>query len=149
MANKFGRDLRSGSLDRGDTAGVEFQVQTYLRYQGSQFSGNFDANTYIALTRAMSLFDLGEARGGVERTLGTITAPLTVVGIDSDRLFPLRLQQEIVDLTPGADQLHILESVVGHDGFLVEEEQVARFVRHALSRIENPAPTVEKMVFHS
>ena len=58
MANKFGRDLQSGSLDRGDNVGAEFQVQSYLRYQGSQFSGNFDANTYILMTRALDYFDL-------------------------------------------------------------------------------------------
>ena len=56
----------------------------------------------------MSLFDLGRGRGGVAAALGAIEAPLTVVGIDSDRLFPVRLQQEIVDLTPGADRLHLL-----------------------------------------
>ena len=83
----------------------------------------------------MTLFDLGEGRGGVAKALGTITAPLTVVGIDSDRLFPLRLQQDIVDYAPGADQLHLLISPIGHDGFLVEEDQVARFVGHALNRV--------------
>jgi homoserine O-acetyltransferase len=146
LDTRFGRSAQG---EESPISGGRFAVESYLDHHANKLARRFDANTYIALTRAMSLFDLGEARGGVERTLGTITAPLTVVGIDSDRLFPLRLQQEIVDLTPGADQLHILESVVGHDGFLVEEEQVARFVRHALSRIENPAPTVEKMVFHS
>jgi homoserine O-acetyltransferase len=146
LDTRFGRSAQG---EESPASGGRFAVESYLDHHANKLARRFDANTYIALTRAMSLFDLGEGRGGVERTLGTITAPLTVVGIDSDRLFPLRLQQEIVDLTPGADQLHILESVVGHDGFLVEEEQVARFVRHALSRIENPAPTVEKMVFHS
>jgi homoserine O-acetyltransferase len=58
MANKFGRDLRSGSLGRGEVVNAEFQVQSYLRYQGNQFSGNFDANTYILMTRALDYFDL-------------------------------------------------------------------------------------------
>ena len=57
------------------------------------------------------------------------------MGIDSDRLFPVRLQQEIVDLTPGADRLHLLLSPYGHDGFLVEDEQVGVFVAHALHRV--------------
>jgi homoserine O-acetyltransferase len=53
------------------------------------------------------------------------------------------LQQEIVDLTPGADRLHILRSPYGHDGFLVENEQVGEFTRHALARAENEA-TIER-----
>ena len=69
--------------------------------------------------------------------LGVINAPLTVVGIDSDRLFPIRLQQELADLTPGADGLHVLHSPFGHDGFLVEEDQVGEFVSHAFSRISS------------
>jgi homoserine O-acetyltransferase len=71
----------------------------------------------------------------VAAALERITAPLTVVGIDSDRLFPLRLQQQLVDLTPGADLLHVLRSPFGHDGFLVEEEQVGAFITHALGRV--------------
>jgi homoserine O-acetyltransferase len=62
-----------------------------------------------------------------------VTAPLIVVGIDSDRLFPVRLQQVLVDLAPGAQELHLLRSPYGHDGFLVETEQVGNFVRHGLS----------------
>jgi homoserine O-acetyltransferase len=62
MANKFGRDLRSGSLGRGEVATAEFQVQSYLRHQGSQFSGNFDANTYILMTRALDYFDLARVQ---------------------------------------------------------------------------------------
>ena len=58
MANKFGRELRSGSLELGEDDDIEFQVQSYLRYQGSQFSGSFDANTYILMTRALDYFDL-------------------------------------------------------------------------------------------
>ena len=145
-------DTRFGRSAQGEEPpiiGGRFAIESYLDHHANKLARRFDANTYIALTRAMSLFDLGEGRGGVERSLGTITAPLTVVGIDSDRLFPLRLQQEIVDLTPGADQLHVIKSVVGHDGFLVEEEQVARFVQYALSRVDNPAPAVAKMVFHN
>jgi homoserine O-acetyltransferase len=146
LDTRFGRSTQG---EESPASGGRFAVESYLDHHANKLARRFDANTYIALTRAMSLFDLGEGRGGVERTLASITVPLTVVGIDSDRLFPLRLQQEIVDLTPGADQLHILESVVGHDGFLVEEEQVAQFVRHALSRIEAPASAVKKAVFHS
>jgi len=112
-----------------------FAVESYLDHHADKLARRFDANTYIALTEAMSLFDLGRGRGGVATALASIHAPLTVVGIDSDRLFPLRLQAELVELTPGADQLHILRSPYGHDGFLVEDDQVGAFIKHALSRI--------------
>nr|MCH9839988.1 alpha/beta fold hydrolase [Actinomycetes bacterium] len=131
-------NMRFGRAVQGDllpAEGGRFAIESYLDHHADKLGRRFDANTYIALTRAMSLFDLGAGRGGVKEALNQITAPLTVVGIDSDRLFPLHLQQEIVDSAPGADHLHLLESPFGHDGFLVEEEQVARFVGHALRRV--------------
>ena len=63
MADRFGRELRSGSLDQGAPEAAEFQVQSYLRYQGSRFSGSFDANTYILMTRALDYFDLAREYG--------------------------------------------------------------------------------------
>jgi homoserine O-acetyltransferase len=129
---RFGRDAQEGE---DPLAGGRFAVESYLDHHADKLSRRFDANTYVALTRAMSLFDVGMYRGGVATALGAIVAPLTVVGIDSDRLFPMRLQQEIVDLTPGADRLHVLHSPYGHDGFLVEDEQVGMFLGHALDRV--------------
>lgn len=127
-------DARFGRTRQGDESS-QFAVESYLDHHADKLARRFDANTYIALTRAMSLFDLGEGRGGVEAVLGRITAPLTVVGLDSDRLFPIRLQQQLADLVPGSDGLHIVHSLYGHDGFLVEDEQVGQFVRHAMSRV--------------
>lgn len=112
-----------------------FAVESYLDHHADKLARRFDANTYIALTEAMTLFDVGRGRGGVASALSTIHAPLTVVGIDSDRLFPLRLQAELAELTPGADELHVLRSPYGHDGFLVEDEQVGSFINHALDRV--------------
>jgi homoserine O-acetyltransferase len=129
---RFGRDAQEGE---DPLAGGRFAVESYLDHHADKLSRRFDANTYVALTQAMSLFDVGMDRGGVATALGAIVAPLTVVGIDSDRLFPMRLQQEIVDLTPGADRLHVLHSPYGHDGFLVEDEQVGMFLGHALDRV--------------
>lgn len=135
---RFGRNIQG---TQSPAQGGRFAVESYLDHHADKLARRFDANTYIALTRAMTLFDLGEGRGGVANALSTITAPLTVVGIDSDRLFPLRLQQQIADSTPGADGLHLLISPFGHDGFLVEEEQVARFVGLALARVEESSST--------
>lgn len=129
---RFGRDPQPGE---DPYEGGRFAVESYLDHHADKLARRFDANTYVALTRAMSLFDVGRQRGGVAAALGRVTAPVTVIAIDSDRLFPMRLQQEIVDLTPGAEELHVLRSPYGHDGFLVEDEQVGQFVRHALDRV--------------
>jgi homoserine O-acetyltransferase/O-succinyltransferase len=134
---RFGRAAQEGE---DPYAGGRFAVESYLDHHADKLARRFDANTYVLLTRAMSLFDVGRGRGGVPAVLGAIHAPLTVVGIDSDRLFPVRLQQEIVDLTPGADRLHLLLSPYGHDGFLVEDEQVGVFVAHALNRVRRSDP---------
>lgn len=133
-------DMRFGREVQGDVhpgVGGRYAVQSYLEHHADKLARRFDANTYVALTRAMSLFDLGERRGGLADALARITQPLTVVGIDSDRLFPLRLQEEMVALAPGADRLHVLQSPFGHDGFLVEKEQVGDFVTHAITRIDD------------
>jgi homoserine O-acetyltransferase len=132
LDERFGRTAQEGE---DPYAGGRFAVESYLDHHADKLARRFDANTYIALTRAMSLFDLGRDRGGLPSVLGAIDAPLTVVGISSDRLFPVRLQQELVDLCPGADRLHLLLSPYGHDGFLVEDEQVGVFVAHALHRV--------------
>lgn len=128
---RFGREAQEGE---DPLNGGRFAITSYLDHHADKLARRFDANTYIALTDAMSLFDVGANRGGVAAALSSVDAPLTVVGIDSDRLFPLRQQQEIVDLTPGADALHVVHSLHGHDGFLVEDEQVSNFVAHATQR---------------
>ena len=129
---RFGRDPQ-GDEDPSD--GGRFAVESYLDHQADKLSRRFDANTYVALTRAMSLFDVGEGRGGVAEALGRFRAPLTGVGLDSDRLFPLRLQEELVAATPTAHPLRVVRSPYGHDGFLVEKDQVGEIVREALSSV--------------
>ena len=129
---RFGRDPQAGE---DPTSGGRFAVESYLDHQADKLARRFDANTYIALTRAMSLFDLGEGRGGTAEALASIRAPLMVVGLDSDRLFPLRLQEELVAATPSARPLRVVRSPYGHDGFLVEKDQVGEIVREALSTV--------------
>ncbi len=129
---RFGRDPQEGE---DPYAGGRFAVESYLDHHADKLARRFDANTYVALTRSMSLFDVGRGRGGVANALADVTVPVTVIGIDSDRLFPVRLQQELVDLTPGAEELHLIHSPYGHDGFLVENDQVAAFARLALDRV--------------
>lgn len=143
MRTRFDRRPQEGEdpydFFQGKRVG-RFEVESYLDHHAEKLARRFDANTYVALTNAMTLFDLGRGRGGVDAVLGGIEAPLTVVGIDSDRLFPTYQQQHIASRVPGADDLHIIHSDHGHDGFLVEGEQVAAYVRKAIERI----PSLER-----
>lgn len=135
-------DLRFGRSPQGQEdpwQGGRFAVESYLDHHADKLARRFDANTYVALTRAMSLFDLGHGRGSTVEALGRIESPLTVVGIDSDRLFPLRLQEDLVAAVPGAGPMRVVHSPYGHDGFLVEKDQVGRIVRDALAEVPVPS----------
>jgi homoserine O-acetyltransferase len=105
--------------------GGRFAITSYLEHQANKLVHRFDANSYIVLTTAMSLFDLGRHRGGVSRALESIRQPLTVVGMDSDRLFPLAYQDTIARACPGASGVEVIRSLHGHDGFLVEVDQLS------------------------
>ena len=83
----------------------------------------------------MNSHDIGRDRGGVAAALEGITVPVVVVSIDTDRLFPPRLQVEVAELVPGAAELITISSDFGHDGFLVESEAVGDAIRQALSII--------------
>ncbi len=124
MDVRFGRELQ------GDETG-RYAVESYLDHQAWKLAHRFDANTYISLTEAMNSHDIGRDRGGVASALESIAVPVVVVSIDSDRLFPARLQAEIAELVPGA-QLVVISSPFGHDGFLVEVEAVGEVIRSAL-----------------
>lgn len=125
MDVRFGRELQ------GDETG-RYAVESYLDHQAEKLAKRFDANTYIALTEAMNSHDVGAGRGGVAAALSTVEVPVVVVAIDTDRLFPPRLQEEIVELTPTALPLKILSSPFGHDGFLIEVENMGEIVRDAV-----------------
>lgn len=123
MANKFGRDLRSGSLGRGETADAEFQVQSYLRHQGSQFSSNFDANTYILMTRALDYFDLAlEYDGNAVEAFKQSQSSFFVVSFSTDWRFSPQRSREIVNALIEADRpvsYAEIEANEGHDAFLL------------------------------
>jgi homoserine O-acetyltransferase/O-succinyltransferase len=109
-----------------------YAVQSYLEHQGSKLVSRFDAGSYVALTEALSVHDVGQGRGGVAAALRSCPVPVVVGGITSDRLYPLRLQSELAELLPGCRELQIVESIYGHDGFLVESEAVGGLVRQTL-----------------
>ena len=137
---KFGRRLQNGDRFAYDLrAETEFQIESYLHYQGEQFVERFDANSYLALTRAMDYFDLAEAHGSLEAAFRNCMARFLVVSYTSDWLFPTTQSKEIVSALVAARQ-HVtfreLTSPYGHDAFLIDSElpMLERLVRPFLAR---------------
>ncbi|HEY7104918.1 MAG TPA: homoserine O-acetyltransferase [Acidimicrobiia bacterium] len=126
------RFARGHQGDEDPFDGGRYAVQSYLEYQGEKLVRRFDANTYVVLSEAMNHHDVGRGRGGIERALSVVTADVTIAGMSSDRLYPLRLQQELALLLPTAQGLQVVETIHGHDGFLVEADAVGRIIRRAL-----------------
>lgn len=108
--------------------GGRYSVEGYLEHQADKLVARFDPGTYVVLSEVMNRHDVGRGRGGVEAALASTPVKTIVAGVDSDRLYPLRLQQEIADALPGSDRLRVLVSRNGHDGFLTEAEAVAKLL---------------------
>jgi homoserine O-acetyltransferase/O-succinyltransferase len=126
---RFGRSAQnSGDVLRDDL----YAIESYLGYHGEKLARRFDANSYIVLSEAMNHHDVGRGRGGIAQALAAVRSPMTVIGIDSDRLYPLRLQREIAELVPSASPLSVITSSVGHDGFLLEVDQIGKIIKSAL-----------------
>jgi len=117
--------------------GGRYAVESYLEHHGDKLGERFDPNSYIVLSEAMNSHDVGRGRGGIAAALATITAPVTLAGIVSDRLYPLALQEELARLIPTARPVTPISSPFGHDGFLLEVDQVGAVIAGALS--EGPA----------
>jgi homoserine O-acetyltransferase/O-succinyltransferase len=129
LEQRFGRMPQDGE---DPLRGGRYAVQSYLDHHADKLAHRFDANSYVALTQAMNTHDVGRDRGGVPAALATITSPVVVAGIDSDRLYPIHLQQEIADVVSTSDGLQVVPSLYGHDGFLVETEAVGALLRETL-----------------
>lgn len=108
------------------------QVRRYLEYQGQKFLSRFDALTYVRLTEKMDTHDVGRNRGGVEAALKSIKQPVLVLGIDSDVLYPLSEQEEIARCVPRGE-MKVVRSREGHDGFLLEQQQVGGAIAQFLA----------------
>ncbi|MET9902946.1 homoserine O-acetyltransferase [Streptomyces sp. NPDC006446] len=109
--------------------GGRYQVASYLDHHADKLVRRFDAGSYAVLADAMNTHDIGRDRGGVRAALGRVTARTLVAGVSSDRLYPLAQQAELAAGIPTADDLRVIESPYGHDGFLIEVDQVAALVR--------------------
>ncbi len=140
MDLRFGRSAQEGedphrpSVPGRHIGAGRFAVQSYLDHHASKLQNRFDAGTYVCLTDAMSSHDIGRGRSGAAAALRSISAPVEVIGIDSDRLYPLRLQEEVAELIPGASPLRVVASPFGHDAFLIEDGPVGEAIGKALER---------------
>jgi homoserine O-acetyltransferase len=138
LTDRFGRRVADGRmLTERFELWQRFEIERYLDYHGEKLVRRFDANTYLLMSKAMDLHDLGRGRGGLEAAMARITVPTMCLGIWSDVLYPSYQQRRIVQLlreqgTP-AEYVEI-DSPHGHDSFLIDLDQVGaavtRFLEH-------------------
>ena len=135
LEEKFGRDKVKGEEARKQFD-AEFQVESYLRYQGQSFINRFDANSYLYLTKALDRFDLYGDSGRLEDRVEAIRARTLVVAFKSDWLFPPAQNRDIVHalLRCGRDATYAeLDLTLGHDSFLVHAPDLYQLVKNFLN----------------
>lgn len=137
MGEKFGRMLRSGEYRFGYD--VEFEIESYLRYQGDKFSDAFDANTYLLMTKALDYFDPAKDFGGdLVAALKKASARFLVASFTSDWRFSPERSRETVKALVAANRpvsYAEIESVHGHDAFLMTDEPYVQLMRAYLDRV--------------
>ncbi|KJV27129.1 homoserine acetyltransferase [Aquitalea magnusonii] len=137
MGEKFGRMLKSGDYQFGYE--VEFEIESYLRYQGDKFSDYFDANTYLLMTKALDYFDPAkDLNDDLVAALKKASARFMVASFTSDWRFSPERSREIVKALVAADKEVVygeIESVHGHDAFLMLDEPYVNLMRAYLNRV--------------
>lgn len=142
LSQKFGRRLQDRDA-KSFGFGADFQVESYLRYQGLSFTGRFDANSYLYITRAMSYFDVVEERFGVghsarlSEALAGVSARFCVVSFDTDWLYPTAESRKIAHALNAAGapvSFMELAAPYGHDSFLLDVPALDRVITGFLSR---------------
>ncbi|MDH3652166.1 MAG: alpha/beta fold hydrolase, partial [Saprospiraceae bacterium] len=106
---------------------ANYKASSYQRYQGLKLSRRFDPWSYLLLSKAMDSHDVGRGRGGMESALDCISARSLIFGIETDNLFPIREQIYLSKHIPRGI-LQVIDSPFGHDGFLIESDQITRYV---------------------
>lgn len=136
---RFGRERVSQGLRIGDPFGIDFEIEAYLEAKANRFVGQFDANCYLYISRAMDLFDLAEHGGSVSAALkrSALTQAL-VIGAETDLLFPVAAQREIaagLEQAGVPTQFSVLASIQGHDSFLVDMERFRPAIGDYLNKL--------------
>jgi homoserine O-acetyltransferase/O-succinyltransferase len=136
VARRIAHLTYRSAVELGERFGTQVQadgryaVASYLDHHADKLARRFDAGSYVVLTESMNSWDVGRGRGGVEAALSRVAARTLVAGVDSDRLYPLALQQQVADVL--GVPLRVVPSPHGHDGFLVEVAAVGALVRELL-----------------
>ena len=137
MADKFGRELKSGQYNYGYE--VEFQIESYLRYQGDKFAAYFDANTYLLMTKALDYFDPASG-GDLNRAFAKARADFLVISFTTDwRFSPQRSREIVRPLLHNGRRVSYAEiaSTHGHDSFLMEHPHYFDVVRAYLDNVSS------------
>jgi len=132
MDRKFGRKRAHATDGAAYNFDAQFEVESYLRYQGESFINRFDANSYLYITRAIDHFDLAAAYGSLEKAFANVEAETLVVGFTSDWLFPPQQNRDVTLalLRSGKRASYAeLSTDLGHDSFLLESEELYALVR--------------------
>ena len=149
MNEKFGRQLRDAVTEsdtgyRYSTQDVEFQIESYLRYQGDKFSEYFDANTYLLITRALDYFDPARLFGGdLSKAFAAIRAKFLLVSFTTDwRFSPARSREMVRALLDNQRDVSYAEidAPHGHDAFLLDDPRYMQVVRSYFERIALESP---------
>ncbi|WP_293751363.1 homoserine O-acetyltransferase [Limnohabitans sp. Rim8] len=147
MNEKFGRELREAVTHNAtgykySTQEVEFQIESYLRYQGDKFSEYFDANTYLLITRALDYFDPARAFGGdLSKALARASCKFLLVSFSTDwRFSPARSREMVKALLDNRRDVSYAEidAPHGHDAFLLEDPRYLNVVRSYFDNMANP-----------
>ena len=137
LGKKFGRQMRNGNYQYG--YGIEFEVESYLRYQGDKFADRFDANTYLLMTKALDYFDPAADFGhNLHTALLGVQAKFFVASFSSDWRFAPERSHELVKALISAEkdvQYIEIESSHGHDAFLMEDEPYLKAVKAYIDNI--------------
>ncbi|PFG30885.1 homoserine O-acetyltransferase MetX [Paramicrobacterium agarici] len=134
LNSRFARTWQSDISPLGH--GGRFAVESYIDFHGNKFTRRFDANSYTVLVEAMNSHDVGRGRGDIASACSRVTMPTLVLGIDSDRLFPVTGQEQIAAAVPGnidGDVPAVISSDFGHDAFLIEGDLIAQHLARLLS----------------
>ena len=148
MNQKFGRQLRDGLQLKYSTQDVEFQIESYLRYQGEKFSGYFDANTYLLITRALDYFDPARNHGGnLTQALAVAKAKYLLVSFTTDWRFAPDRSREIVKslLENNRDVSYAeIDAPHGHDAFLLDDPRYMSVMRSYFEGIAQELNTAKQ-----
>ncbi|MGO1943914.1 MAG: homoserine O-acetyltransferase MetX [Ancrocorticia sp.] len=135
LASRFDRTAQQGE---DPLHGGRFSVESYLDYHAYKLAMRFDANSYLVINQAFITHDIGRGRGGTAAVLENLHMPALVVQVDSDRLFYPSDMAALAEILPGAGPIVTVSSRHGHDGFLIENDQVTAILNGFLGQIALP-----------